>query len=58
MIFDDVGAFLVVADLVGELPPAPVFGLFERAVDALDDLLDLRRAGRRPALRSPPASTM
>ena len=39
---EDVGAFAVMADLVGELAPAPVLGLVERAVEALDDLLDLR----------------
>ena len=39
---DDVGAFAVMADFVGELAAAPVLGLVEGAVEALDDLLDLR----------------
>ena len=39
---DDVGALAGVADLVGQLAPAPVLGLFEGSVEALDDLLDLR----------------
>ena len=40
--FDDVVAFAVMADLVGQACAAPVLGLVERAVEALDDLLDLR----------------
>ena len=32
----------MVADLVGQLAAAPIFGLVERAVEALNDLLDLR----------------
>ena len=39
---DDVVAFAVMADFVGELAAAPVLGLVEGAVEALDDLLDLR----------------
>ena len=39
---DDVVALAVMADLVGQLAPAPVLGLVEGAVEALDDLLDLR----------------
>src|SRR5262245_20468114 len=39
---DDVGAFAVMADVVGEALAPPVFGLVERPVEALDDLLDLR----------------
>ena len=39
---DDVRALAVVADLVGQLAPTPVLGLFDGAVEALDDLLDLR----------------
>ena len=42
MHFQHVGAFLVAADFVGQLAPAPVLGLLERAAHALDDRLDLR----------------
>src|SRR4029079_11952553 len=37
----DVDALAVMPDLVGQLAPAPVVGLLERAVEALHDLLDL-----------------
>src|SRR6185436_9565233 len=39
---DDVGAFAVMTDLVGQPAAAPVLGLVERPLIALDDLLDLR----------------
>jgi hypothetical protein len=39
---DDVVTLAVMADVVGETLPSPVFGLVERAAEPLDDLLDLR----------------
>ena len=39
---EDVDAFLVRANLVGQLAAAPVLGLLELAADAGDDGLDLR----------------
>ena len=39
---EDVDAFLVAADLVGELAAAPVLGLFDLAVHARHDRFDLR----------------
>jgi hypothetical protein len=39
---DDVSALAVMTDVVGEALSAPVLGLVERAVESLDDLLDLR----------------
>src|SRR5690606_9186823 len=40
--FQDVEAFLVAADLVGELAPAPRVGLLENPAHLLDDALDER----------------
>ena len=41
-VLQHVGAFLVPADLVGELAAAPVLGLLDLAAHALDDAVDLR----------------
>ena len=38
---EDVDAFLVVADLVGQLAAAPVLGLLDGAVEPADDALHL-----------------